>query len=178
MEPSTGIKTQSVAAASTPLTRMGMRARYRSRTDPWKRMKTRIDLGKCATPRAVSASSDTTSTVAGSGRSSAARATVVVDASAIALAPSRALPHDFAEESLGPEDQDQDQERERDNVLVLRPERAPREQREVGAREGFEKAKDQASDHGARDVPDPTQDRRRERLEAGNEPGVGVDQAV
>src|SRR5262245_49950112 len=56
---------------------------------------------------------------------------------AAAPRPSSPLAHDFAEESLGPEDQDEDEDREGEDVLVLGAEGPAGEQREIGRGERF-----------------------------------------
>src|SRR4030095_6992908 len=97
---------------------------------------------------------------------------------AAAPRPSSPLAHDFAEEALGPEDQDEDQDREGEDVLVLRAEGPAGEERQIGGGEGLEQAQHEPAQHGAGDVADAAQHRGGEGLEAGDEPGVGVDQAV
>src|SRR5215510_2795464 len=50
------------------------------------------------------------------------------------------FPDDFAQETLGPEDQDEDEEGEGEDVLVLGAERSAREKREIRGSEGLEQA--------------------------------------
>src|SRR5205085_7226390 len=91
---------------------------------------------------------------------------------------SRALPHHFAEETPGKEDQNGDQDREREDVLVLRAEGPARQQREVRGREGLEEPEHEPPPHRAGNVADTAEHRRREGFEPGNEAAVGVDQTV
>src|SRR3989304_557117 len=64
-------------------------------------------------------------------------------------------PYDLSEEPLGSEDQDEDEDAEREDVLILCPEGASRQEREIGRRKGLQEPQDYAPEHGPRDVPDP-----------------------
>src|SRR5712692_5386875 len=88
------------------------------------------------------------------------------------------LSHDLAQQALGAEDQDQNENREGEDVLVLGPEGAAREQRQVRGGEGLEQSEHEPAQHGARDIADAAQDGRRERLEPRDEPRVRIDQTV
>src|SRR5207247_2759610 len=91
---------------------------------------------------------------------------------------SRALSDDLAQQALGSEDEDHDEHREGEDVLVLGAERAARQQRQIGGREGLEQAEHEAADHRARNIADAAEHGGGERLQPGNEPGVGIDQPV
>src|ERR1051325_4575498 len=97
------------------------------RIDAWKRRNASTDRGDDAT-----AAPETTSRTTDSG--------IAIIGRRIMRAPrmSCALPHDLAEEALGPEDQDEDEDREREDVLVLGAERPAGEQREIGRGERLE----------------------------------------
>src|SRR5437764_13652976 len=91
---------------------------------------------------------------------------------------SRALPDHFAEEALRTEDQNQDEDGEGEDVLVLGAEGTAGEQRQVGGRERLQKPEHDPPQHRAWDIADAAEHGRRERLQAGNEPRVWVDEAV
>src|SRR5215813_5046531 len=119
-------------------------------------MKATIERGKWATPHAVAQSSAATRIVAGPGLSSRDRIISALAAFAPAAPQlerqSRSLSDDFAQETLGAEDQDEDQKGQ--DVLVLGAEGPARQQREVRGREGFEESQHEAAEHGARDIAD------------------------
>src|SRR5438105_11383675 len=107
------------------------------RIDAWKRRNASTDRGDDATAAPETTSSTTDSGIAIAGRR-VTRALARI---------SCALPHDLAEEALGPEDEDEDEDREREDVLVLGAERAAREQREVRRGERLEQAEHEPADH-------------------------------
>src|SRR2546426_6185378 len=138
------------------------------RIEPWNRRNARIERGNDATAAPETMSSATDIGIATSGR----RITRALARMSCALS------HDFAEQTLRPEDEDEDQDREREDVLVLRAERAAGEEREVGRRERFEQAEHEPAEHRAWYIADAAEYCCRKCLQPGNEAGVGVDEAV
>src|SRR6266511_3690085 len=118
MEPRTGMRTPSVSAARNPsVISSSPRDAARLRR-----------AGRLSARTIVPASSSSPRDAAGLRRAGRLSARTTLGA----------LPHDLAQESLGPEDQDQDQDGEREDVLVLSAEGPAREQRQVRRGERFQ----------------------------------------
>src|SRR5678815_5734321 len=87
----------------------------------------------------------------------------------MAGAPSRPVGDAFAEEPLRSQGQHQDQHDEREDVLVVAAEHAAGQHADVAGAERLDQAEQHAADHRAGEVADAAEDRRGERLQAGQE---------
>ncbi len=82
---------------------------------------------------------------------------------------SGAVGHAFAEQARRPQGQDDDQHDEGEDVGVVAAEHAARQRADVARADGLDQAEQDAADHGAGQVPDAAEHRRREGLEARQE---------